>query len=90
MRCRETCIPLSLKKNMKIVDEFKKLADKKGCTPGQLALAWVAAMGAIPIPGTKNEIRLEENFGSRNVDLDEEELKEIRTLIEEAKPEGAR
>lgn len=75
---------------MRIVDEFKKLADKKGCTPGQLALAWVIAQGAIPIPGTKSSSRLEENFGARDVDLDEEELKEIRKLIEEAKPEGAR
>jgi aryl-alcohol dehydrogenase-like predicted oxidoreductase len=79
-----------LGKNMRIVDEFKKLAEKKGCSPGQLALAWVIAQGAIPIPGTKKAERLEENFGAREVDLDEEELAEIRKLVEEAKPEGAR
>jgi aryl-alcohol dehydrogenase-like predicted oxidoreductase len=79
-----------LGKNMRIVEEFKKLADKKGCTPGQLALAWVIAQGAIPIPGTKNAGRLEENWGAGEVDLDKAELAEIRKLIEDAKPEGAR
>ncbi|WVW82519.1 hypothetical protein I302_104530 [Kwoniella bestiolae CBS 10118] len=79
-----------LGKNLKIVHEFQKLAEKKRCTPGQLALAWVIAQGAIPIPGTKNAIRLAENWGAGDVDLSEDELKEIRTLIEEAKPEGAR
>lgn len=79
-----------LEKNLTIVKEFQKLAEKKGCSAGQLALAWVIAQGAIPIPGTKSAERLEENFGARNVDLSEEELKEIRRLVEEAKPEGAR
>lgn len=77
-------------KNQRLVLEFSKLAEKKGCTPGQLAIAWVTAQGAIPIPGTKSPGRVEENTGSRDVDLTEDELKEIRTLIDEAKPEGAR
>lgn len=77
-------------KNMRIVDEFGRLAAKKGCTPSQLALAWVAAQGAIPIPGTKTEGRLDENFGARNVELNEEELKELRVLIDTAKPVGNR
>ena len=79
-----------LEKNMRIVKEFQGLAEKKGCSPGQLALAWVIAQGAIPIPGTKDAGRLEENWGAGEVDLNEDELKEIRKLIEEAKPEGAR
>ena len=42
------------------------LADDKGCTPGQLALAWVLAQGddVVPIPGTKRVAYLEENVGS--------------------------
>ena len=80
----------NLKLNMRIVHEFKQLADKKGCKPSQLALAWVIAQGAIPIPGTKSAERLEENFGSTDIELSEDELKEIRSLIEEAKPKGAR
>jgi aryl-alcohol dehydrogenase-like predicted oxidoreductase len=77
-------------KNLRIVDEFNRLAEKKGCTSSHLALAWVIAQGAIPIPGTHRAERLEENFGARNVTLDEEELKELRKLVNEAKPEGAR
>lgn len=78
----------NMKLNMRIVDEFKKLADKKGCKPSQLALAWVIAQGAIPIPGTKSAERLEENFGSTDIALSEDELMEIRNLIEDAKPQG--
>jgi hypothetical protein len=77
-------------KNLRIVDEFEKLAKKKGCTSSQLALAWVAAQGAIPIPGTKNKDRLVENFGAREFDLDDYELNELRVLIEDAKPTGDR
>ena len=53
-------------------------------------MAWVIAQGAIPIPGTKSAERLEENFGATDIELSKEELKEIRHLIEEAKPQGAR
>lgn len=80
----------TMDKNMRIVNEFKKLADKKGCTPGQLSLAWVIAQGAIPIPGTRQVGRLEENFGATDVELTKEELVEIKKLIEDAKPVGAR
>lgn len=72
------------------MEEFNKLAEKKGCTGSQLALAWVIAQGAIPIPGTKSENRLVENFAARNVDLTKSELAELRKLIEDAKPTGAR
>ncbi len=58
---------------MQIVREFQKIAEKKKCSAGQLALAWVIAQGAIPIPGTKNAGRLEENWGARDVELDEDE-----------------
>ena len=77
-------------KNKAIVEEIKKLAKKKGCTISQLALAWVASQGLIPIAGTTKPGRLEENWGSRNVTFSEEEIKEMRRIIEEAKPEGER
>jgi len=80
----------NLSSNMRIVQEFKKLADKKGCTSGQLALAWVIAQGAIPIPGTRSAERLTENFGATDIELSEAELKVIRSLVEDAKPKGAR
>ncbi|WYZ36979.1 hypothetical protein EsH8_II_000485 [Colletotrichum jinshuiense] len=77
-------------KNKAIVDEIKKLAVKKGCTLPQIALAWVAAQGMIPIPGTTKAKRLEENWVSRDIDLTEEEKKEMRRIIDAAKPHGNR
>ncbi|KAJ0327398.1 hypothetical protein COL922a_013457 [Colletotrichum nupharicola] len=77
-------------KNKAIVDEIKKLADKKGCTLPQIALAWVAAQGMIAIPGTTKAKRLEENWTSRDVELTEEEKKEMRRIIDAAKPHGTR
>lgn len=77
-------------KNKAIVEEIKQLAKKKGCTTTQLALAWVSTQGLIPIVGTTKTARLEENWGCRNVELSEEELKEMRRIVEEAKPEGER
>lgn len=77
-------------KNKAIVDEIKKLAARKGCTTTQLALAWVAAQGLIAIPGTTKTHRLEENWASRDVDLTDSELQEMRRLVEDAKPVGER
>ncbi|OLN87187.1 Aldo-keto reductase yakc [NADP(+)] 2 [Colletotrichum chlorophyti] len=77
-------------KNKAIVDEIKKLAEKKGCTLPQIALAWVAAQGMIPIPGTTKPKRLEENWASRDIELTDEEKKEMRRIIDAAKPQGNR
>jgi aryl-alcohol dehydrogenase-like predicted oxidoreductase len=50
-------------RNLQLVDRVKELADAKGCTPAQLALAWLLARGdhIVPIPGTKRPERLREN-----------------------------
>jgi aryl-alcohol dehydrogenase-like predicted oxidoreductase len=77
-------------KNKAIVDEIKKLAIRKGCSVAQIALAWVAAQGLITIPGTTNPSRLEENWASRDIELTEEELKEMRKIVDAAKPVGDR
>ncbi|KAK1147795.1 hypothetical protein N8T08_000308 [Aspergillus melleus] len=77
-------------KNRAIVDEIKKLADRKGCSITQIALAWVAAQGFIAIPGTTKATRLKQNWASRNVELTEEEKKEMRRIIDAAKPHGNR
>ena len=76
--------------NKKIVDQIKIIATKKGCTLTQIALAWVAAQGFISIPGTTKPQRLEENWGSRYVDLTEGDLQELRKIIDENKPAGNR
>ncbi|KAL4974147.1 NADP-dependent oxidoreductase domain-containing protein [Aspergillus desertorum] len=77
-------------KNRAIVEEIKKLAVKKGVSISQIALAWVAAQGMIAIPGTTKAKRLEENWASREIEFSEEEWKEMRRIIDVAKPVGNR
>ncbi|KAH7237808.1 NADP-dependent oxidoreductase domain-containing protein [Fusarium redolens] len=74
----------------KIVEEIKKLVARKSVKVTQIALAWVAAQGFIAIPGTTKPERLEENWASRDVELDEEEKAELRRIIDSAKPKGNR
>src|SRR6478736_6124562 len=65
-----------LEANLKLVDAVRAIAEEKGCTPGQLALAWVLAQGGdiAPIPGTKRVKYLEENVGAADVVLTEADL----------------
>lgn len=72
------------------MEEIRKLAVSKGCTLAQVALAWVAAQGFIAIPGTTKPGRLEENWASRDVELTEGEKREMRRIVDEAKPSGNR
>ncbi|KAB5576625.1 putative aldo-keto reductase [Coniochaeta sp. 2T2.1] len=67
-------------KNAELVRQFKGLADKKGCTVTQLALAWLLKQGndIIPIPGTKRIEYLEQNWGALQVALSDEDEVEIR------------
>jgi aryl-alcohol dehydrogenase-like predicted oxidoreductase len=76
--------------NKKIVEQIKTLAQRKGCTLTQVALAWVMAQGMIPIPGTTKPHRLEENFASRDVELTAEEKEEMRKILDSLKPHGNR
>ncbi|KAF2853181.1 Aldo/keto reductase [Plenodomus tracheiphilus IPT5] len=77
-------------KNKAIVEEIKKLAERRGCTTSQIALAWVAAQGMIAIPGTTKPHRLEENWASREIELTNEEVEEMRRIVDAAKPAGDR
>ncbi|KAL3470779.1 NADP-dependent oxidoreductase domain-containing protein [Aspergillus californicus] len=77
-------------KNREIVEKIKALAAKKGCSISQIALAWVAAQGMIAIPGTTKAQRLEGNWASRDVEFTEQEFKEMRALVDGAKPAGNR
>lgn len=79
-------------KNLELVDHIAALAKKKGCTPGQLTLAWLMRQGddIIPIPGTKKLKYLEENLGALDVKLSDSEDKEIRDAIEKAEVIGER
>lgn len=79
-------------KNYKIVEEFERMAAKKGCTAGQLSLAWLMAQGdnILPIPGTKSEKYLVENFDSNKLELTDSELRDIRKVIMENQAVGDR
>jgi aryl-alcohol dehydrogenase-like predicted oxidoreductase len=74
------------------VDAMKAFADRKGCTVGQLSLAWLLAQGpeVIPIPGTKKIKYLEENLGALKVNLSDEEEGEIRKVLEKTTVAGDR
>ena len=79
-------------KNLELVDQIGAIAKKKGCTPGQITLAWLLAQGEdiIPIPGTKKLKYLEENLGALEVSLTDDENKEIRNAVEAADVHGGR
>ncbi len=77
----------ALRANLVLVDNVRSVADEKGVTPGQVALAWVLAQGpdVVPIPGTKRTRYLEENVGAAAVDLTQDDL----TALEKAVPRDA-
>jgi aryl-alcohol dehydrogenase-like predicted oxidoreductase len=77
----------NFKKNLALVARVEEIAKAKGCTPSQLALAWVMAQAqfVVPIPGTKRRRYLEENAGAVNVRLTKEDL----ARIDEVAPAGA-
>ncbi|KAL9585417.1 MAG: hypothetical protein Q9203_004254 [Teloschistes exilis] len=79
-------------KNLELVTHFQEIAKKKGCTAGQLSLAWLLAQGKdiFPIPGTKKIKYLEENLGALDVKLSNAEIKEIREAIEKVEVHGER
>ncbi len=82
----------ALKENLKLADAIKTLAGQKGCSPAQLALAWVLAQGEdiVPIPGTKRVKYLEDNMGAAAVHLSAEELGEIEAACGDFQVVGQR
>jgi aryl-alcohol dehydrogenase-like predicted oxidoreductase len=76
----------NFQKNLDLVARIEEIATSKGCTPAQLALAWVLAQGEdlVPIPGTKRRKYLEENLGALDVTLTADDL----ATIDEIAPKG--
>ena len=70
-------------RNLQLVEQVKTLAADKGCSPAQLALAWVLAQGddVLAIPGTRKRSRLDENLGALDVQLGAAELKAIDAVF---------
>ena len=79
-------------KNLGLVKSIEELATRKGCTPSQLALAWVLAQGEdiVPIPGTKRRKYLEENVGAVAVVITPEELRQIDAIAPQGIAAGTR
>ncbi|MGA2691598.1 MAG: aldo/keto reductase [Opitutaceae bacterium] len=73
----------NFRKNLELVSQVEALARAKGCTPGQLALAWVIAQGGdiVPIPGTKRAKYLDENLGALSVHLTRADLSQIDAVL---------
>jgi aryl-alcohol dehydrogenase-like predicted oxidoreductase len=82
----------NLAHNVELVQRIEAIADRKGCTPGQLALAWLLAQGpdVIPIPGTKRRERLVENLGALTVHLSESDIGEISDAVPAGSAAGTR
>ena len=75
------------RQNLALVRQLEEIAASKGCTPAQLALAWLLAQGEdiVPIPGAKSRGHLEENMGALAIKLTEEDLRNI----DKRAPKGA-
>jgi len=76
----------NFQKNLDLVRHIEEIAAREGCTPSQLALAWVLAQGndIVPIPGTKHRTYLEENVAAMKVKLSADDLRRI----DEVAPKG--
>ncbi len=82
----------TLQENLQLADRVTELAEQRGVTPAQLALAWVLAKGEdiIPIPGTKSPRRLEENAAAAEVELSAEDIEELDDAISAEAVRGTR
>jgi aryl-alcohol dehydrogenase-like predicted oxidoreductase len=82
----------NFEKNLELVASVERLAAEKGCTPAQLALAWVLAQGEdiVPIPGTKRRTYLDQNLGALDVTLTPADLKTIDGIAPRGAAVGAR
>ena len=82
----------NLEANAALIRPLLEMARDKGCTPSQLALAWLLAQGAdiVPIPGTKRRRHLQENLGALEVALSSEEAGRLAEAIDDADVKGTR
>ncbi|MDZ7962707.1 MAG: aldo/keto reductase [Aulosira sp. DedQUE10] len=79
-------------KNLELVEKVKAIANQKGVTPSQLALAWLLAQGEdiVPIPGTKRRTYLEENIAATEINLTREDLSQIEAVAPKGTAAGDR
>jgi aryl-alcohol dehydrogenase-like predicted oxidoreductase len=84
--------PEALKANQALVDLLRAVAERKKATPAQIALAWILAQKPwmVPIPGTTQLHRLEENIGAVSIELTPDDLREIDSAASKITVQGAR
>ncbi|MGO7042076.1 aldo/keto reductase [Rhizobium acaciae] len=84
--------PEARRANFALVDLIKRIGDRKGATPAQIALSWLLAQKPwiVPIPGTTKQHRLEENLGAVDVDLLADDLAEIDAALSGIEVQGER
>ena len=84
--------PEARKANMALVEIVKSVAERKGATPAQVALAWLLAQKPwiVPIPGTTKLHRMEENLGAVDVTLTAEELQKLAAALAKIEVQGER
>jgi aryl-alcohol dehydrogenase-like predicted oxidoreductase len=82
----------NLEKNLRLAERIREIAEVKGCTPAQLALAWLLHQGReiVPIPGTRSPRRLEENAAASEVALSADDLAMIEELVPRTLVAGSR
>ncbi len=73
----------NLNANLKLAEKVAEIAEEKGVTPAQLALAWVLAQGddVVPIPGTKRRTYLEQNAAAADVELTDDDIRRIEAEL---------
>ncbi|WP_327676778.1 aldo/keto reductase [Streptomyces sp. NBC_00467] len=82
--------PENIAANLALVDHVRAIAERRGATPAQVALAWVSAQGAVAIPGTKRRRFLEENAAAQDIELNAEELFSLDEAVRPDNVSGAR
>jgi aryl-alcohol dehydrogenase-like predicted oxidoreductase len=84
--------PEALAVNLELVDRVAAIAERKGATPGQIALAWLLAQRPwiVPIPGTRRLERLDENLGAAEIALTPDEVTELTDASDAVHVEGDR
>jgi aryl-alcohol dehydrogenase-like predicted oxidoreductase len=82
----------NLARNLQLVSVIESMAKAKGCTPGQVALAWLLAQGAdiVPIPGTKHPERVDQNLAALDVQLSPDEVARLSAAMPPGAAAGGR
>lgn len=82
----------NLKANQALIDHVRGVAERRGATPGQVALAWLLAQHPfiVPIPGTRRRERIDENAGSTTVALSADEIADLNGLVDRLHVAGDR